>query len=153
ILSDLTQSLGTTVRLGCTVASVAQEGDTVVACLSDGSDLRAHLVIGADGIFSALRRQIFPDAALPAYAGQVCWRVRTPRPATIDRRHFFLGGPVKVGVTPVSADEMYMFLLQHVPERPRIDDSDLADRLRALLTGFGGVLAEIRSALTPDSPI
>ncbi|GAA0481347.1 FAD-dependent oxidoreductase [Paractinoplanes deccanensis] len=40
---------------------------------TDGSESRYDIVIGADGIDSAVRRSAFP-AARPRFLGQVCWR-------------------------------------------------------------------------------
>ncbi|MFN7633177.1 MAG: hypothetical protein ACK5PI_00435, partial [Acetobacteraceae bacterium] len=66
---------------------------------------------------------------------------------------YFLGGPVKVGLNPVAADRMYLFLLEPQPEplwRP--EDSQHAV-LKELLRGYGGVLQEIRDGLDADADI
>ena len=102
-------------------------------------------MVGADGIHSRLRAMLFPDAPEPAFTGQGCWRAVVPRPAAIDCAHVYVGGPVKAGITPVSQDEMYLFLLQHVPDNPRMPEerwprSCLAEQLR----GFGGALGAVR---------
>ncbi|WP_373824164.1 FAD-dependent monooxygenase [Achromobacter insuavis] len=47
------------IRLATTVAHCAQDPDGVDITLSDGSQLRADLLIGADGVRSALRAQVF----------------------------------------------------------------------------------------------
>ena len=57
----------------------------------------------------------FPNAPSPQYTGQSVWRITPPRPADVECRHFFLGGPAKVGFTPVSRDEMYLFVLERTP--------------------------------------
>jgi 2-polyprenyl-6-methoxyphenol hydroxylase-like FAD-dependent oxidoreductase len=50
-----------------------QDGKQVRAVFSDGSEIEADLLIGADGIHSTLRGQYWPQAK-PAYAGYVAWR-------------------------------------------------------------------------------
>ena len=76
-----------------------------------------------------------------------------PRPPGIDRTHVILGGPVKAGFNPVSQSEMYMFVLQHVPDNPRVPQTDLHRTLAPLLEGFGGAIADVRDGLGPHSRI
>jgi len=128
-------------------------GAGVEVTLSDGSARRFDFVVGSDGLFSGVRKLVFPQAAPPSFTGQACWRLVIPRPAAIDQRHFFLGGPVKVGLTPVSQEEMYLFLLEHIPANPWRDPATQYQQLRQLLEGFGGILASIREGLSAQSRI
>ena len=96
---------------------------------------------------------LFPDAPEPAFTGQGCWRAVVPRPPEIDGAHVFVGGAVKAGIVPVSQDEMYLFLLQHVPDNPRMPEERFPELLAAQLRGFGGVLGAIRDGLGPASRI
>lgn len=153
ILSSRTLELETSVRLGLTVDRLASDAEGVEVLFSDGGTRRYDLVIGADGVFSRVRGLLFPDAPRPEYTGQRVWRLVAPRPPEIDRRHYFLGGPVKVGLTPVSRDEMYMFLLETTARRPIVPDEQLPGELRTLLEGYGGVLRDIRDSLGSDSRI
>ena len=153
ILSDQIKVLGLPVRLGVTAESITQEPGGVTVRLTDGTESRYDIAVGSDGIFSKMRELVFPDAPKPQFTGQACWRLMTARPSEIDRRHFFLGGPVKVGLTPVSKEEMYLFLLEHVPGNPWREPKDQHRLLRDLLTGFGGVLARVREQLSEGSRI
>ncbi len=58
---------------GKSLVEVAELGDRVVARFSDGSEVSADLLIGADGIFSCVRAQLAIDVR-PAYVGYVAWR-------------------------------------------------------------------------------
>jgi 2-polyprenyl-6-methoxyphenol hydroxylase-like FAD-dependent oxidoreductase len=58
---------------GGTVVSVKDGADQATVSLSDGTVLRADLVIAADGFRSAIREQFLPDVKLQ-YAGYVAWR-------------------------------------------------------------------------------
>jgi 2-polyprenyl-6-methoxyphenol hydroxylase-like FAD-dependent oxidoreductase len=58
---------------GKNLVEVAELGDRVVARFSDGSEVSADLLIGADGIFSCVRAQLAIDVR-PAYVGYVAWR-------------------------------------------------------------------------------
>jgi 2-polyprenyl-6-methoxyphenol hydroxylase-like FAD-dependent oxidoreductase len=141
------------VRLGLTVNQLEQTGTKATVTLSDGSREVYDLVVGSDGLFSGMRKLLFPAAAAPAFTGQACWRLVIPRPPEIDQRHFYLGGPVKVGLTPVSPEEMYLFLLEHVPHNPWRDSLTQHQDLRNLLKPYGGILATIRDGLSAASNI
>lgn len=153
ILSSLTLELGTQVRLGLTVDGIASDAEGVDVQFSDGSLGRYDLLVGADGVFSRVRTLLFPDAPRPQYTGQCVWRIVAPRPAYIDRRHFFLGGPAKVGLTPVSSTEMYMFYLETTAKRAPLPNEELPAELHRLLQGYGGILSELRDSLGPHSNI
>ncbi|MFM0188579.1 FAD binding domain-containing protein [Paraburkholderia nemoris] len=58
---------------GGTVVSVEDGADQASVSLSDGTVLRADLVIAADGFKSAIRERFLPDVKLQ-YAGYVAWR-------------------------------------------------------------------------------
>ncbi len=60
-------------RLGKRLVRVAQDADSVTAIFADGTSERGDLLVGADGIRSAVRAQFLPDVE-PHYAGYVAWR-------------------------------------------------------------------------------
>lgn len=153
ILSRHVVESGASVRLGLTVDRFEQDADGIDVRFSDGSAGRYDLMIGADGVYSKVRGLLFPNAEQPQYTGQSIWRLHAPRPAGIDRRHFFLGGDVKIGLCPVSATHLYMFLLETTPIRPIIPDEELYRELGRMMEGYGGAIAELREGLRPDSII
>jgi len=153
ILADQVKALGAGIRLGTTAQAIEEDESAVTVALSDGTRERWDLVIGADGIGSGMRRLIFPQAPAPRFTGQACWRLTAERPAQIDRRHFFLGGSGKCGLTPVSKGEMYLFYLEHVPDNPWREPAEQPALLRALLAEYGGVVARVRESLGPQSRI
>lgn len=153
ILADRIRAAGIRVSLGLSITTLDNQPDHVDVVFSDGSRSPYDLVIGADGVFSKVRSLIFPDAPKPAYTGQSCWRLVVPRPASIERRTFFLGGPYKVGLSPVSRDDMYMFLLETGPRHDMLADAALPGMLAAMLEGYGAELADIRIGLNQDSRI
>lgn len=63
------------------VAGYAQGDDTVTLTLQHGdgttSEVRADVVIAADGIRSSVRRQMHPDQSEPTYSGITMWRGTT----------------------------------------------------------------------------
>lgn len=152
ILSERTRAGGARVQLGLTVDRLAEDAEGVDVRFSDGEEGRYDLVVGADGICSRVRSLLFPSSPTPQYSGQSISRVTVKRPPEIDRRHYFLGGPVKVGLTPVSTDSMYMFVLERTAKQIR-HEGMLLPGLRAAIADYGGVIAAVRSGLQATDPI
>jgi salicylate hydroxylase len=65
------------VRLGSRCDGVEQNADGVIVRFADGHHERGDVVVGADGIHSAVREQLF-GAESPRFAGLVAWRGVAP---------------------------------------------------------------------------
>jgi len=144
---------GVAVRLGVTVANLLQDESGVDVTFSDGSNRRYELVVGADGIYSSIRGMIFPEAQEPKFTGQGCWRVVAKRPPEVERTEMYFGGPVKLGINPVSRDEMYMFILEHLPENPWFAADELVPHVRSLMDPFGGAVPDVRDSITEPGQV
>ena len=153
ILSTRVRNSAIDVRLGVTVATLAQDDDGVDVTLTDGTVARYDLVVGADGIYSKMRDLIFPDAPKPQFTDQGCWRIVADRPAEIDRSEIYFGGPLKLGMSPISQDQMYVFLLEHVPGNPWFAPETHVAHLADLMAPFGGFVPTVRAGLGEDSQI
>lgn len=153
ILADATRASGTQVRLGCTFTDISGTPDEVAVTFSDGSRGTYDLVIGADGLNSATRKRLFPDAPSPRYTGQGVWRAVAPRDG-VERASMSLGKRTKSGYNPVSESELYLFVTEDRPANTRTPDHELLPRLRALLEEFTfPVVRKIADHLGPDSLI
>lgn len=65
------------VHLGRRVVSYSQDDSAAMAHLQDGTSVRGDLLVGADGIHSAIRTQMIgPDT--PRFTGHVAWRAVVP---------------------------------------------------------------------------
>lgn len=62
-------SRGIGIHYGKRFASCSQTSDGVVARFSDGTAARGDVLVGADGIHSAVRSYACPDAPAPSYTG------------------------------------------------------------------------------------
>ncbi len=94
-----------------------------------GSDVvvECDVLVGADGIHSAVRQQLHPDQGLPHPSGLVLWRGAVRAPAFLDGRTMFMAGDdgQKAVVYPISPpDDDGMALINWVAERPM--DVDMA---------------------------
>ena len=152
IFAAATRASGAVVRLGVGVAAIEQGGAAVSAVFTDGTKASYDLVVGADGIHSQVRSIAFSDAAKPAFTGQGCWRAVVPRPADVDCAQVFVGR-AKAGIVPVSRDQMYLFLLEHVPGNLRKPEQDWPKLLADLMRGFGGPLGMVRDSLDRSAQI
>lgn len=65
------------VRLDRKVVGFHETGDGVTLALADGSTASGDLLIGADGLKSAVRAQMF-GAAPATYTGDAAWRITVP---------------------------------------------------------------------------
>jgi salicylate hydroxylase len=69
-----------TVSLGRRCLSVTFDGGTPTARFADGSEIEADVIVGADGIHSAVRGALFgPDD--PRFTGKICYRSVVPATA------------------------------------------------------------------------
>jgi 2-polyprenyl-6-methoxyphenol hydroxylase-like FAD-dependent oxidoreductase len=144
ILHDAAVKAGAQVRLLTTVEDLRDEGEDVFARLSDGSEDRFDLVIGADGLLSKMREAILPDAPSPAYNGQSVWRAVLPRLPEVDHTMLWVGQSTK----------MYVFVNENRPTRDRVPDEQLVDGLKALLAPYPAPLVQAaRELIGPDSQV
>jgi len=85
------------IRLGHHLVRAEQRGEQVVAHFTDanGSPLpetRADLLIAADGIHSAVRRQFHPDEGPPRFSGRLLWRAVTRAAPFLTGRSMIMAG-------------------------------------------------------------
>ena len=97
VLGDRAIAAGAQVRLGLTTDRLNDDGRGVSAGFSDGSAGRYDVVVGADGVDSQTRRQLFPSPPEPQFTGQAVWRYNLPRPADLDSLHVY-NGPIGAGL-------------------------------------------------------
>ncbi|UUT34786.1 FAD-dependent oxidoreductase [Microbacterium elymi] len=130
ILVDAAARAGVSMRLGTTVSDLDDDAaDGVQVTISDGGRARYDLVVAADGLQSRTRARLFPDAPRPSFSGQGAWRAVVPRPPQIECTTVWVGAAHKVGVNPVSAEEMYLFVNENRADNDHVADDDLVPRL------------------------
>jgi 2-polyprenyl-6-methoxyphenol hydroxylase-like FAD-dependent oxidoreductase len=133
VLADATLAAGVDVRLGTTVTSLQERDDALEVEFSDGSRGFYDLVLGADGLHSKVRELVLESPSAPQFTGQAVWRTLMPRPPELDVYHMFYGRRAKIGFVPVSTEDLYMFVVENVPDMTRPPREDRVERLRGLL--------------------
>jgi len=138
-------------HLGSRFTHFTHESNQVRAHFKEGSEETADLLVGADGIHSRVRAQLFPQVAL-RYSGQTCFRGITefalPEVLSSTCRETW-GGRNRFGFSAVGTRRVYWFAPQISP--PGLDDSpDL--RIERLLDSYGkfpdpipGIIAATRA--------
>ncbi|MBB1153591.1 FAD-dependent oxidoreductase [Amycolatopsis dendrobii] len=110
-LMDEALSRGITAEFGKRLKSVENKADQAIAHFADGSSAAGDVLIGADGIRSAVRSALDPAAAAPRYTGLLGlggW-IRNPGlPVTGNCQHFAFGKRAFFGYF-IDADEILWF--------------------------------------------
>jgi 2-polyprenyl-6-methoxyphenol hydroxylase-like FAD-dependent oxidoreductase len=153
ILKDAVAKAAVPVRVGVTVASLEQDDDRVAVEFTDGTRGSYDLVVGADGTSSKIRDLVFEIGCTPRYTGQAVWRAAVSRPAEVQARYSFFGPRNKAGFNPVSNTEMYVYLVQNLPDFIRIPDDRMPEVMREQLSDFCGLLAVAREEITDPKDI
>ncbi|HWU65109.1 MAG TPA: FAD-dependent oxidoreductase [Ensifer sp.] len=154
ILSEAVRASKTVVRLGLTFTELTQDKDGVSVTFSDGSQGRYDLVIGADGLHSAVRAKVFPNAPKPRFIGQSVWRAVLPKPEGVDTVAMWMGPKLKVGMNRVTEDKIYLFLTEDRVTNDYVPPETFVAKLRALLERFPSpIIRKIASELSSDNQI
>lgn len=153
ILRERAMSLGARIRLGVTVDRFVDHGDDIDVVLTDGTTERFDILVGADGISSRVRSLAFPDAPKPRFTGQGAWRAVFKRPDDVSTNQIYLEAGYKLGLNPVSQDEMYMFILESAPDNPWRDPGTWANELRTRMSKYGGLPKQLVDQLSYNARI
>lgn len=65
------------IALGSQCQTVRTEGSCAILTLSDGREIESDVIVGADGIHSAVRASLFGPES-PHFTGNICWRGIVP---------------------------------------------------------------------------
>jgi 2-polyprenyl-6-methoxyphenol hydroxylase-like FAD-dependent oxidoreductase len=153
ILRQRAIAAGAELEYRTTVVAVHSRDDFVDVELSDGTVRRYDLVVGADGLRSAVRAVVFPEEPPPSYIGQWAWRVLTRRPDELQGQMLFLGSTTRAGFNPISEEWMYVYVLHPTDDARAHPSPDQSFALLVdLLSEYGGAMREARARLTPDDP-
>jgi len=115
LLALLLKTLGEDrVQLGMNCVGFTQDETGVRARFEGGQELQGDVLIGADGIHSVIRTQLF-GLIKPGYVGYTCWRglAHTTRTGL---ETWAWGKGCQFGITPMSQARAYWFVQKYAPE-------------------------------------
>jgi 2-polyprenyl-6-methoxyphenol hydroxylase-like FAD-dependent oxidoreductase len=102
------------VHLGAVCVGFTQDEHGICARFADGREGRGDLLIGADGLHSVIRTQLFGPTK-PRYGGYICWRGIAHTDRT-NLETWSWGRGCQFGVVPMSNQRAYWFAQYNVPE-------------------------------------
>ncbi|MEG3179076.1 FAD-dependent oxidoreductase [Sphingomonas sp. LT1P40] len=153
ILIEGAKSTGTDIRLGVTATRIADDGAGVDVDFSDGVSRRYDLVVGFDGAFSDTRKLLFGDRYTPTFTGQGVWRYNLPRPPEVDTGGVFFGPDTKIGLTPMSPTQMYMFVVTPEADNRWLEGPQLADEMRRRVAAYGGPIPALAAQIVDPAEV
>ncbi|MDR5654581.1 flavin-dependent oxidoreductase [Ruixingdingia sedimenti] len=145
------------------------EGVTARFRRADGSAFEAggDILVGADGIHSAVRRRFHPDEGMPRWSGLMLWRGAVDWPGFMDGRSIIISGgtdckfilyPIGPGRTPGTQLMNWAVVVRQAgpggspPAREDWNREAKHEDLRALLTRFTVPEADI-AAMVAATPV
>ncbi|MFI0237680.1 FAD-dependent oxidoreductase [Streptomyces sp. NPDC016845] len=143
------------VRLGHRLESVEDRGDRSVLTFADGTTTEADLVIGADGIKSVVRRQLFSDQE-PVFSGEHAYRAvisvdDAHGMVTDDNLRMYIGRGTKVYLLPLlHRDQVSFDITALCPDGTWTPQVTKEDILRTV-EGFDERLVAITRGLDMDT--
>jgi len=151
ILLDAAGNAGAQMRFGLTFQTLQDNGDSVDAVFSDGSQRRYDLVIGADGLYSKVRTLLFPEVN-PRHLGQAVWRAGVKRmPGNFTTELHFGGAYGVAGICPVTEDTAYVYIVESANEGTRYSEEQLAPLMMSKLESYSSPMLADAARQLPNS--
>jgi 2-polyprenyl-6-methoxyphenol hydroxylase-like FAD-dependent oxidoreductase len=123
------------VHLDYECTDFSQDAAGVTARFANGETARGDVLIGADGLRSVVRAQMFGDAP-PRYAGYTAWRavVRNAHPQIVPGESWGRGR--RFGIFPMSDGRVYWYATNNAPAGQRDPDGHAKENLMRLFRGW-----------------
>lgn len=153
IMAEEAGRLGATIRRGSTVSDIRFEGDGVVVATTDGAQEWYDLLIGADGIRSATRATLFPDAPEPTYSGQLSIRWMAPGPPIPDEG-WFVSSVGQLGFYDHPDGTIYVASHFDMPQSKWLSDDDVHGLFSRLLDSISAPqVVELRKRYSREAAL
>lgn len=145
LLSALAEAVGPdAIRTGAEVREVRQDASGVTAVFADGSTESGDLLIGADGIRSAVRTALFGDVPL-RYAGYTVWRWVAPFPTDRAVSGETWGSGARFGHLALPGERVYAYATADASPGGKGAAGEIPE-LRRLFSGWHAPIADVIAA-------
>lgn len=148
----LVEHYGKPIYTGKRLDRVVDNGQSVKAHFTDGSHVSGEILIGADGIHSAVRQELFPQSQI-RYSGQTCWRgiANIALDAPYERACVETWGKkYRFGLSVISEEEVYWFAVAKAPRGGTDDRTKLKAKLQSMYADFSDPIPTILSATAAE---
>jgi len=141
----------TRLHLGRKFVGFEQSSGAVIARFDSGECICADGLIGADGLHSAVRTQLFGNQVI-RYAGYTGWRAVTDFAASADAPPGETWGHGRrFGIVPMNRGRVYWFATTNTPPGERDPEGTVKERLAQLFRGWHQPIQELIAATPQES--
>ncbi len=144
---------GTSIHLNKKLKLLTQSNNKVDLVFEDGTMHTAAIVVGADGIHSAVRKSIFKNTSL-RIAKQVCWRgitkITIPEIHKIELNELW-GSGKRFGFVHITEEEVYWYALADYKTDYKLEFANVA--LGKLFEDFNPLIGKLIQATDRDNII
>ena len=121
----------------------------------DNSEAETDFLIGADGINSKIRNQLFPESST-RYSGQTCWRgiANIKLDKEFENRGIELwGNQIRFGISKIAKDKVYWFAVVLDKQNLKDESRLVQEKLLKMFNGFHPLVKKIIASSSRDKII
>ena len=141
------------VHLGMCCVAAEQDQHSATAIFENGDRQTADLVIGADGIHSAVRAHVLNHKVERRYANYVNWNgliKADPALCPNDLWVIYVGDNKRASMMPVGGDRFYYFFGAPMEEGTQVAPSHRRDELAKIFQGWPEPVQQLIQTLDPE---
>lgn len=141
------------VHLGMNCVGVEQDDHSATAIFENGDRMGGDLVVGADGIHSAVRADVVGHCVNRRYARYVNWNglvKADPALCQKDLWVLYVGDSKRASMMPVGSDRFYFFFGAPMVEGTQVDPAHRQDELAKIFQGWPAPVQKLIEAIDPE---
>lgn len=141
------------VHLGMNCIGVEQDEHSATAIFENGDRVSGDLVIGADGIHSAVRADVVGHSVDRCYARYVNWNglvKADPELCEKDLWVLYVGDHKRASMMPVGGDRFYFFFGAPMAEGTQVAPPHRQDELAKIFQGWPEAVQKLIQAIDPE---
>lgn len=134
------------IHIGKSFACFKQLKNKVEILFKDGTIVETDFILGADGIHSKIRKQLFPKSKI-RYSGQTCWRGVCDYQSISEKYQYrgieMWGKQLRFGITKIEENKFYWFAVILSVKNQRDNPETIKERLSKIFADFHPVVREM----------